>query len=124
MKTISQIIDFLKVHAKVNSDRGVAKLLGMEAPALFNHKKRGTIPYKKLTTYCEDHGLSLGDILQLGEPLNENNITKGEETMFLKDLLKSQALNVELLLENKLLRAEIDAGGVIKKSQAREQNGN
>lgn len=58
------------------------------------------------------------------EPLKDVEISKEEEKMFLKDLLKAQALNVELLLENKLLRAEIDAGGVIKKSQARERNGN
>ena len=47
----------------MKSDRQVAKLLDMEAPALFNHKKRGTIPYKKITTYCEKNGLLLDDVL-------------------------------------------------------------
>lgn len=44
------------------------------------------------------------------------------ERMFLKDLLKSQALNVELLLENKLLREELNSGGAEKKAKARGEN--
>jgi len=45
------------------------------------------------------------------------------ERMFLKDLLKSQALNVELLLENKLLREELNSGGAVKKAKARGEQG-
>lgn len=103
MRTISQIIDFIKVHSKVKSDSGVAKLLGMEAPALFNHKKRGTIPYKKITTYCENEGVTLAEVLNVETP---NNPDEGER-MFLKQLVVAQAEIIALQKENKFLRDEL-----------------
>ena len=102
-------------------------MLGMEPPALHNHKKRGTVPYKKLLTYCEDNGLDIGSVLASsdayegdvkGQPLQWEAFSKEDlnsvinnleetERMFLKDLLAAQARIIELQDENALLKEKL-----------------
>ena len=127
MKNTLQIVDFIKQFSGVKSERQVAKLLGMEPPALHNHKKRGTVPYKKLLTYCEDNGLDIGLVLASsdayeddvkGQPLQWEAFSKEDltgvinnleetERMFLKDLLTAQARIIELQDENALLKEKL-----------------
>ena len=68
-KNISDIVDRIKEFKKLGKDTAdatIAKLLGMTKTALYNHKLRGTIPYKALFTFCEKEGISL-DWLLTGE---------------------------------------------------------
>ena len=41
----------------------MASRLGLTKGALSNHKKRGTIPLKKIQIYCEEVGLSLDALI-------------------------------------------------------------
>ena len=114
MKNTLQIIDFIKNHSGVKRESQVAKLLDMEPPALHNHKKRGTIPYKKLATYCENNGLRLGDVLGPavgeGEAKEDSGITKSsfqEEELLQNELIAAQRKIIKLMEENASLKDEL-----------------
>ena len=63
MRSTKQIIELIKQHCGVEKDKDVAKILKMNPPALSNHKRRGTIPFDDLATFCRDEGLPLDWLL-------------------------------------------------------------
>jgi hypothetical protein len=125
MTNIGQIIDNIKIFSGAKSDRQVAKLLQMEPPALFNHKKRGTIPFKKVTTYCYQNNLALDSVMgapdgigptvkaepSQGHQESKEGLNQTEEGRMdlLDKLVKTQGKYIEKLEgENKLLQDELD----------------
>ena len=63
MKNISEIMEYIKIIEGCDNDSEVASSLDMTLTALSNHKARKSIPYKKLSTYCERKNISLDSLL-------------------------------------------------------------
>jgi phage repressor protein C with HTH and peptisase S24 domain len=66
LKNISDIVDRIKGLKNYKSDSDVARALRMTDTALYNHKSRGSIPFKNISTFCEVSGVSF-DWLLMGE---------------------------------------------------------
>lgn len=73
MRSIKQIIELIKQHCGVEKDKDVAKVLKMNPPALSNHKRRGTIPFDDLASFCHEEGLPLDWLLNAPDTGESNN---------------------------------------------------
>lgn len=60
---IAGIIDRLKRASGARSDAEIAQLLGAERQNVTNWRRRGTIPYDKITAFALDTGVSLDWLL-------------------------------------------------------------
>lgn len=74
MKNINEIIEKIKMEMMKRNDvegvpfnKDVAKELLMTANRLAIHKKRETIPYLKLMTWCRKNKISLEEIFYKGK---------------------------------------------------------
>lgn len=63
MRTIIQIIDLLKSYGGIKNDSEVAKMIKLSPGALSNHKRRGTVPFEHLSTFCFEEQQSLDWLL-------------------------------------------------------------
>lgn len=59
MRTIYQIIDLIKELEGIDSDYALAALLKIPKQTIHAWKKRNTIPYDVLISYCRDRNYSL-----------------------------------------------------------------
>ncbi len=66
MNNILNIVNRVKLLKGVSSEGEVASALGLSKTALSNYKKRGTIPYDNLFTFCKIERVSF-DWLLTGE---------------------------------------------------------
>ena len=73
-KNIIEVIDFIKNYFGLDEDIQVAKMLHLSKIALYNHKRRGTIPYKALFKFCSEHNIPLDEVFGLTTPLSPPKI--------------------------------------------------
>ena len=78
MRSIKQIIELIKQHCGVEKDKDVAKALKMNPPALSNHKRRGTIPFDDLASFCHDEWLPLDWLLTDSEAPEPTFTSRGK----------------------------------------------
>ncbi len=62
INSFGDIIERLKRIKGYQTDSEVAEALSMSKQALYNHKMRGTIPFKAITDYCKLNKISLGKV--------------------------------------------------------------
>lgn len=72
MKSFLEILEKIKEVKGFHSDSDVAVALGMSPQALFNHRKRSTIPIEQISTFCSNEKISL-DWLLFGVGTRERN---------------------------------------------------
>lgn len=118
MKSISEIIEAIKVLEGLSKDKEVARLLEMTGAALSNHKIKGTIPYHNLLVFCYANHVSVDSLLATGpddfmEALKTKEKTEPESLKIMKlqgDLLKERertiALQEKLLAQKEALKEE------------------
>ncbi len=63
---IVTIIDRIKTLKSLESDTAIADLLGIKRSAFAERKRRSSIPYEELVSFCEREGLNI-DWLLTGE---------------------------------------------------------
>ena len=78
MRSIKQIIELIKQHCGGEKDKDVAKALKMNPPALSNHKRRGTIPFDDLASFCHDEWLPLDWLLTDSEAPEPTFTSRGK----------------------------------------------
>ena len=123
MRSIKQIIELIKQHCGVEKDKDVAKALKMNPPALSNHKRRGTIPFDDLASFCHEEGLPLDWFLNNPNPESKPVVIseEAEESMWKDKYIEEMELNKKLHLEisslkDKLLGKQLPlAGKTVKK---------
>jgi len=75
MGKIISILDKIKYEKGIKTDRELANLLKVKSNTVSNWRKRGTLPYKILITYCEQEGKNIKDFLT-GEGEMEKGVGK------------------------------------------------
>ncbi len=55
---IETILDRMKKYSEINSDYGIAKLLGVSQSTLRGWRERNQIPYKQIRKYCDTNSLN------------------------------------------------------------------
>lgn len=63
MNDIDKILSRVADIAGVKSDSQIARIIGISPQAIGNARKRGSIPYEKLTTFAKEHDVSLDYLL-------------------------------------------------------------
>jgi len=108
---IEQIISRIKKLKGLSNDKEVADILEISPNSLTNHKVRGTVPYKKLITFCVVSGISTDWLLQgKGEMYSDkpNNVIE-KIILLLKDMDSEQQRDVlKYVKKEKLLRKLLD----------------
>jgi hypothetical protein len=100
MRNIEKIIDIIKGIEGKDTDYAVAKILSVDPSYINNWKKRETIPYKILLSYCESRGLILNTLLTGSGHLYKHRVKFNDN--IISKLLKSSALPSERTLGEKL----------------------
>lgn len=66
MLTASKIIDLIIKHKGFKTDTKLAKYWGITPTTVTNWRKRNSIPFERIITFCKDEGISL-DYIFTGE---------------------------------------------------------
>jgi signal peptidase I len=63
MKTVNEILDRIKILKNIKTDTELATLFSVKPNTISNWRKRNTIPYKHIITYCEKENIDIHNVL-------------------------------------------------------------
>lgn len=94
-QNVKIILSRLKEAAGLTTDTSLAEALQVAPATLGNWKKRDTLDYPKIFTFCESVGLSLDRVIFGNEQLERNNFAHEPSAVF---ETQDKAQNIERLL--------------------------
>lgn len=94
-QNVKIILSRLKEAAGLTTDTSLAEALQVAPATLGNWKKRDTLDYPKIFTFCESVGLSLDRVIFGNEQMERNNFAHEPSAVF---ETRNKAQNIERLL--------------------------
>lgn len=106
MKEINEILNRIKENHIIEKDKEVADILGISQQNLANCKKRNSIPYKEIISYCEYYKISMSYILtgKYQESVSKIIDYKKECIKIIENSNKEESIIYYNLLKNEELR--------------------
>lgn len=112
MLSLSEIIKVIKNEKSLKKNKDVANLLGIEAKQFATAKSRNSIPYEKLTSFCNKEGWSLNWLLTgSGEKYQKS---KDDETKEIDPKLKGLLEKVKYIFKEGDIKERISVRGTIE----------